>query len=265
MALTINVDTMGIRDMANTLEGFSQRRMNAAIATAMTRTAREARDTIRDAMPRYLDRPTPYTLRGVFFKGASATRLEARVWFNNEYKSGIPQNRFLYPQVYGGTRNTKRFEKALQAKGAMPPGTFAVPTSFAKRDAYGGVANGQIAQIISQVGTELAAGYNRSISSDKLKRKRVFGRAGGQYVAVPYQRGKLKPGIYLAEGRDFGRMGYGRNGRMKPIFLFKQALHYTKRVPFYEMAEQVARQRFNVHLAEAIAASAARLAASSGE
>ena len=265
MVMTVNVNTLGLEAALDKIDGFSQRRMNSAIATALTRSARDARDAIKDMMPKVFDRPTPYAIRGVYFKGATAQTLEANVWFNRDYGSGIAQNRFLAPQVYGGGRNLKRFEKALQAKGSMPAGMYAVPTRNAKRDAYGNVSAGQLKQIVSQVGTELLSGYTNSISSDRLKRKRAFAKAGGQYVAVTQQKGKLAPGIYLAEGRSFGRMGYGRNGKLTSILLFKSAVHYNKRLPFYETANTVASQSFNKHLTDAVMASLSRLQASQGQ
>lgn len=261
MVMTVNVNTLGLENMLAKIDGFSQRRMNAAIATALTRSARDARDEIKGMMPKVFDRPTPYALRGVFFRNANAQNLEANVWFNRDWGTGVPQNRFLAPQVYGGGRNQKRFEKALQAKGSMPAGMFAVPTRNTKRDAYGGIDAGQLKQIISQTGTELLSGYTNSISQDKLKRQRAFGRAGGQFFAVPTQRGKLAPGIYLAEGAKVGRGKYQRSGSIKAILLFKSSVHYTERLPFYETANAVASKAFNTYLTEAITASLARLQA----
>lgn len=268
----VTADTSQLARLADQMAAFSPRRMNAAIATALTRTARAARDETRELAGRVLDNPTPFTMRGFFFRGATAARLEARVWFGNEYGEGAAKGRYLTPQIEGGGRRLKRFERALQAAGAMPTGYFAVPGPGAKLDGYGNISRGQLTQILSQVGTTLTAGYSRTLQrrqgesakAFQSRRRRAFGRSGGQYFAVRDRRGKLKPGVYLAGARDFGaKWGLGRSGGIIPVLLYRPTTTYRTRFDFYGAASRVVQTRMGAELERAVMESAARLAARS--
>jgi hypothetical protein len=270
------VKTTGLTAAQALLEGFSERRLNAATATALTRAAVAAKEAARREMSSSFDRPTSWTLGGVYVRMATANRLEAEVGLADYTwtKSGTPAFRYLGPEVRGGSRSVKRFEQALQAFGAMPQGWFSVPGAGAKLDSFGNVSRGQIIQILSQVAGEITAGYSRTLPAVRLgmrdkavtrlknKRRRAFGRAGGQYVALPTGRGKLKPGIYMARGRDFGaKLGYGRTGQLVPVLLFVRSVSYRPRYDFYGTVERVANAALGQELGRAIEDQAARLAA----
>ena len=272
----LNIGITGLQDVQQAMAGFSDRRIRAVIATAMTRTAVDARSALQSALLASIDRPTPYTQRQMRYVAATADNLTAGVGFDIETttdirgnvlryssagKGNTPASKYLGPQVDGGSRHIKRFELALQASGAMPRGWHSVPGSAAPLDAYGNVPRGVLAQIISQVGTELLRGYNHTLSkTDKSKRRRAFGRAGGQYVALPQGHGKLKPGIYLASGRDFGaRIGYGRTGRLVPVLVFVRSISYSPRFDFYGVAQRTISARLDQHMSRAIAEHIQRL------
>jgi hypothetical protein len=272
----LKIDVSGLKETQQMLAGFSDRRMRAATATALTRTAVEVRSAAQAELVRSIDRPTPYTQRQMRYIGATADNLNAAVGFDIEAitdirgnvsryssagKGNTPASKYLGPVVEGGGRHVKRFERALQAAGAMPQGWHAVPGVGAKLDAYGNISRGQIAQIVSQVGTELLRGYSNTLSkTDRTKRRRAFGRSGGQYVALPQGRGKLKPGIYLSEGRDFGaRLGYGRSGRLVPVLIFVRSTTYAARFDFYGVTQRVAEVKLGANLARSVAEHIARL------
>jgi hypothetical protein len=216
-----------------------------AAAVALTRTAQDVRDAERKEMVRAFDRPTPYTLNSLFLKPAKVADLIAQVWIKDDRAgSGIPATRYLLPNIEGGLRSIKRFEKALQLAGAMPAGWFAVPGLGARIDSYGNVSAGQIIQILSQLRITLTAGYNRNVSTDPKKRAAAQRRAGGQYFALPQGRGRLVPGIYQARDFAFGRAA------PKPVFIFVRSITYKRRFRFYEVAQAVVDQRFGGHFAE---------------
>lgn len=267
---------------------FSLRRANAVLASGLTWTAQEIKQAEQAGLNADLDRPTPYTLRSLYMRKATATplRLEAEVWMKDDFEgsgpvgtgrqvpqAGTPAARYLWPQVYGGSRFLKRFEYSLQQVGAMPKGWFAVPGRGARLDSFGNVSQGQITQILSQLRVQLLAGFERRLPPPgdptskrgrqaNNKRRRAFGRAGGQIFAVPKQQGKLKPGIYLAEGRDFGaRVGYGRSGKLTAIFIFKPTVHYQPRLRWFERAQTIVDTRLAANTARALSESLTRLQA----
>lgn len=281
--MKLDIDVRGLRQALATLQGFSDRRINAVIATALTRTVLEGKAAVTSALPRVFDRPTPYTMKSVKYEGATAARLNAFVGIDIEavrdmygnvsgYRGGgdTPASKYLLPQIEGGKRRIKRMELALQARAAMPKGWLAVPARGARLDAYGNVSRGQVAQIISQLGAALVHGdYSKlkrnpgeSEKAWQARRRKAFGRSGGQYIAIAKQQGKLKPGIYLAEGRDFGRkLGYGRNGRLTPVFIFVRSTKYAKRLDFYGIVNRVATTRLQPNVEQAVGEHIARLAA----
>jgi hypothetical protein len=272
--MKLTIDIQGLREAQALIAGFSDRRMNAAVATGLTRTAVQARAAVVDALPRAFDRPTPYTLKSVKYVAATAARLTAHVGIDIEavrdlygnvssYRGGedTPASKYLQPQIEGGQRRIKRMELALQARAAMPKGWMAVPARGARLDAYGNVSRGQVAQIISQLGAVLLHGDTSKLrrrpgESDKAwatRRRNAYGKAGGQYVAIPKPRGKLKPGIYLAEGRNFGaKLGYGRNGKLVPVFIFVPSTRYKPRFDFYGIVQRVADAHLQANIEQAV-------------
>ncbi len=268
MEMKINISGMdGVQAM---LESISQRRINAVVATALTRTAVEVKSAELAELNSVIDRPTPYTQNSMYVKSATADNLVAEMGLKDDLAggSGTPATKYLLPQVDGGQRHIKRFEKALQAAGSMPAGTVAVPVSAAKLDAYGNISRGQINQILSQVGTELTAGYNRTLTkgtdqASRTKQRNAYGRAGGQFVAIKVQKGRLKPGIYLAEARNFGaKLGLGRTGKLRPVVMFVRAANYKPRFDFHGVAERVAAERLKIQVTRALTDSFAKTMAS---
>lgn len=251
MKLTITTDAGAVRD---DLRDWSERRMNAAFATALTRTASAIRQDIRREMPRVLDRPTPWTLNSLFVKPATASALVASVDFKDDRASsngGTPATYYLLPNVEGGARRLKRLEVALQAVGALPSGYFAVPAAGAKLDAYGNVSRGQIVQILSQLRIQLLAGSNRNMSWDARSQIAAQRRAGGRFFVVAPGARAMQPGVYQ---REF----IGRT--VTPVFVFVRRANYRRRFDFYGMAQDFARVRLPQEFDRAVRESAARLA-----
>jgi hypothetical protein len=263
--LDIKVD--GLEGLQRELKDFSERRLRAAVATALTRTAVKVRDEVRKELPSVFDRPSPHTVRNLRYLGASAKNLQAVVGFDIEATTDIsgrvqsysdagrgntPAGKYLQFQVDGGQRRIKRFELALQAKGAMPRGWVSVPGEGARMDAYGNISRGQIAQIIAQLGTELLSGYTNTPQSINA---RILGqrKAGGQFLAVlPGGRTRLKPGVYQ---REF----IGRN--ITPVLIYVKSADYKPRFDFYGIAQRKVDLILPVELEQAVRDSAARLAA----
>lgn len=263
----LNIEIEGVEGLQRELRDFSERRVRAAVATALTNTVVKVRDGIHEKLPSVFDRPTPYTVRHVRYLGASANDLQAVVGFDieastdawgrvlgysNAGRGQTPAGKYLQFQVEGGVRRQKRFELALQAKGAMPRGWHAVPGAGARMDAHGNISRGQIAQIIAQVGTELLSGYTNTPQSS---RARLAGqrRAGGQFFAVlPGSRAALRPGVYQ---REF----IGRN--ITPVLIYVRPAVYRPRFDFYGMARREADRIYPAEIARAVRESAGRLAA----
>jgi hypothetical protein len=275
--MNIDIKITGLAEMQAKLRDFSDRRFKSAVAAALTRTAVEAKAAAAQRMSADLDRPTPYTQRSLYVIAATndpgkagirnlsvpgdpytgrivrSTYLAAEVGIKDELGvtgKGTPATAYLLPQVQGGGRRVKRFELALQARGAMPRGWLAVPAAGARLDAFGNVSRGQIQQILAQLGTELLAGSDRTQKTDRARRAGQR-RAGGQFLAVlPGRGGRLKPGIYQ---REF----IGRN--ITPVFIYVRTATYRPRYGFEQAVREVADAKLRPNIERAVAESLERL------
>lgn len=246
--LTIKLE--GLDEARAKLAAFSERRFNATIATALTRTAAEVKQRIRNELPAVFDRPTPYTLNSLFMRPATAQRLEARVWVKDDLAgSGTPATTYLLPNVLGGQRREKRLEVAMRAIGALPAGWRVVPGEGARLDAYGNVSKGQIIEVLSQLRITLTAGHDRAMSRDARKAIRAQKRAGGRFFVKTGRAGQLEPGVYQ---REF----VGNN--ITPVFIFVKAPTYRPRFDFDGIAQRVVDERLGPNIGRAVSEQLAR-------
>lgn len=253
MRLTIDIE--GLKEVQQSLQGFSDRRLAAAAATALTRTTRELEQRWQQQLGQRLDRPTPRTQRATLVIPATAQRLEATLLIKDRASSGgrAPVE-WLAPQERGGQRFVKKFEQALQSSGAMPDGSRAVPAKYATRDGYGNVSRGQIVQVLAQVGAQFSPGYQRVISKSAARRAATALSRGRQYIAVPNppKGSNLQPGIYQKQ-----------NGKLLPIFFFTRGATYRKRIDLVGLARDEAPTLLTPQLRRAIQEQIGRLAARS--
>jgi hypothetical protein len=253
----IDIRIEGLEQLRRDLQDFSERRLRAAVATGLTRTGVQVKAKVTQTMQQALDRPTPYTQRALFLEPAKADTLNARVWFKDDRAgTGTPATKYLLPQVMGGPRNQKRFEKAFKAAGLLPaPYDAITPGPGARIDGYGNWERGQLSAVLRQL---VAQGASSQPLSKKQRSAAISTqrRQGGGYFIVPRPgQGKLAPGIYI---RDF----VGRT--ITPMAFFVKGVDYDKRFDFYGVAGQVVQARLQDEVARAIGEQAARLAAARG-
>jgi hypothetical protein len=236
--MRINVQT-NFAEIAQRLSEMGRQAPYVA-ALSLTRTAQDVQAAIKTEMRSVFDRPTTYALNGTFLKRATKQNLEARVWVkDNPFGKGTPADRFLLPQIYGGSRGLKGMERVLQRNGMMPSGQFAVPAAGAQLDANGNVKRSQIIQILSQLRVQSGAGYE-SRATGSARSNRTVARQGVTYFALPKARRGLKPGIYL-------KRKFGHGVAIKPVFIFVPAVQYKPRLRFFEVGKVVADAQFPRH------------------
>ncbi len=267
----IDIKVTGIKELQAELQDFSERRLRAAVATAMTRTAVQVRERLRADLRTAIDRPTPYTVRQLKYAGATAQRPVAAVGFDilpiqdvfgnvlryqADTPGTTPAGKYMALQAQGGARRAKRFERALQAVGVLPAGWMAVPGSRARVDAYGNQSPGEIRQILSWFdAAELVAGSRQNMGpAGRDKRRRGTRSAAGfeYFVIRPGVRGGLVPGIYR-------RTSFALGKRVEPVMIFVKAAGYRTRFDFYGIAQREIDRLLPGELRRAIEQSAARL------
>lgn len=210
--LKITRSGQSLGQAAASLRDIPARIVPYAIATALTRTAKIGQQEIIGAMRGAFDRPTAYTLNSTFITVATKDSLTARIGIKNQLGGGVMPENFLFPEVFGGGRREKGFERALRFAGFLRAGERAMPGAGVALDGFGNVSAGTIRNILRQVGTS--------------KKSSIFVGALGR---------KQTRGIWQRDGRS-----------VKPLFVFTTSLpQYAQRLDFAATAEKATRENFS--------------------
>ena len=254
--ITVSVDSKKVSEM---LASFPKEAGRAA-EIALDRTAYDIRDGIKDEMKTVFHRPVPYTLNSLKVTRTKNHNMQASVWFKEPDRM---EDHYLVPQVEGGKRKLKGFERALLRNKF-------IPGRGARMTKAGNISPGQIRQVLSVLGRAEMAGYQANITSKSARRNKkqrdyVFLHQGSS-------KGKLPPGVYQrvsTKGSGFGGKArktlagaYAyqkgrRRGRLysvvrarglKPIMLLgRQNKPVKPLLPFYETAERIHKRKFLKH------------------
>ncbi|RAI42918.1 hypothetical protein CH341_16930 [Rhodoplanes roseus] len=216
---------------ASAIEGAA-RQVPFVLAYALTKSMQDAREAEQAEMVSVFDRPTRYTLNSIQVVPATKRLLTAEIRFKEFPR---PAWKWLGPEVAGGSRKHKAFERALLIRGLMQVGEFAVPGRGVRLDASGNIPGSTIVQILSQLGAlEYKSGYTANMTAKS--KARATKKARGQFFV---SGGTTAPrGIYK-------RVGH----KAVPIILFVRGVSYEKRLPYYETARRVVPAAFRRHFA----------------
>lgn len=214
-----------------------------ALKQAINKTAAvDCKGAVYDEMQRVFDRPTRYTLNSLQSSSSKGNELTAHVWFKDPDRM---RKHYLLPQVEGGPRRLKGFERALDDK-------MFIPGRGARMDKHGNVSAGQIRQLLSVLGrAERYAGYTANLSPRSPRRN----TKARDYMYLPKGLGKMLPGVYqrVAKGRKTAKTGSykaGQQGRRKgtvvrargmvPVLLVgRQAAPYRPRLDLYGVCQRI--------------------------
>lgn len=187
----ITVTITGVSEVQQMLEAFPKE-AGRALEISLDYTAKFIKSDVQRAMLTVFDKPTPYTMNSLQVTPTKGHNMQASVWFKEPARMG---DHYLVPQVEGGSRKLKGFERSF--------GKEFVPGAGARIDQYGNVRGGDIVQIMSVLGKlGRYAGDNANITAKSRKRN----TKERDYVYLPHGSGKLPPGIYkrVQTGRGFG-------------------------------------------------------------
>lgn len=207
------------------LSDLQKKQLPRAQVAAADRTGRYVHGALRSEMQEVFDRPTPWALGGLRFRRPSMGKPVVSIWLEEFGGKGIPAAVFLAPQIEGGKRRHKRFEKALIARGLMSPLAYAVPGGQAPIDAYGNVPGPFIVRMLSDLQAFGEEGYRANRRGKRRgARKSNYFFVGGR----PGRGSHLKPGIYWKMP----------GGLLGVAFHFVSGTAYRKRLDFYGVAER---------------------------
>ena len=233
-------------DAARSMRDVPARVFPYAAAVALTRTAQAlAKTELPNEMRKRFDRPTRYTLNSLRAIGAKKENLSAAVWVKDDApNNGTRPEDYLLPQVEGGGRKEKRFERAMRYAGLLPQGWRAIPGQGALLDEFGNMRRGEMQRILTATRTAFDP-YQRKTNSARSRRNAknapYFGITpfvgtivgGERFVLKP---SRMQPGVYRREGRG-----------IKPVLIFtKKQPQYSRRLDFTGVSERFTLQRFPV-------------------
>lgn len=225
-------------DAARSMRDVPERVFPYAAATALTRTASGlAKTRLPREMVRVFDRPNRYTLNSLRTFPATKTSLNAAVWVKDDStNNGTRPEDFLLPNVAGGPRKEKRFERAMRYAGLLPSGWRAMLGQGAQLDEHGNMRRGEMQRILTATRTAFDP-YQRKTNSARSRRNAkkapYFGvtpftgviEGGERFVLKP---SRIQPGVYRREG----------NG-IKPVLIFtKTQPVYRQRLDFVGVSER---------------------------
>jgi hypothetical protein len=237
------------------------------LASAANETGFYALNKYKQQMPNFLDRPTPFTLNSMRLEKATPSSLEATVKWKDPSGSTGSAGQYLRPEVFGGNRPQKGFERALQSAGLMPVGHVCIPTKEAPVDAYGNVPSQFYQQILSYLRANPSTASKKQIQKlkklgtaklikqafktaknfDKVKAReeRQKQKKSKFFTAIKGQETSLSSGVYERVNL-FG-------GAIRKLFSFIPKATYHAQFPFYQLGADAAIAKFQEKLNEAIA------------
>jgi hypothetical protein len=210
------------RQLKDLQSAVSPKNLRFAQSLAVNATARRVKANEEKVMAQRFDRPTPFTMRSLFFKPGAKDKPEATVWFKDFAPKGTPAGEYLLPQVHSGARKPKRLERNLRQHGFLRAGEFVVPASGAPLDRYGNVQRGLITKVMSGLGAFSEVGFNANAT--KSRRSQQKRNAARYFFGSIHGQG----GIWERLGAEW----------VTPLFIVEQgAPRYRTRFPFFAVAE----------------------------
>lgn len=217
-------------DMATEIRAVVHTAVPKIAAIALTRTVQAAQKSIVAELGRVFEGgATRYTLNSTRIVPATVDNLAARVAVKDQTSSNgtLPED-YLFPQVYGGPRKEKRFERAMRYAGLLQAGERAVLGQGAPVDAFGNLKRGEIQRVLTATRSAFDP-YQRKTDSAKSRRNAK---------KAPYFAARI--------GRTWGVWKrIGKEGEIEPILIFvKKQPQYRSRLDFEGIARATAEREF---------------------
>ncbi len=231
LQLDIRSNAARVRVPLSTLQ---KKHLPKAILNATERTGRYVYGALRSEVGEVFDRPTRWAIQGVQINRATMNRPRLSIWLQEFANKGIPAADFLAAEIEGGTRKVKRFESALQAKGLMPKGWFAIPGRQAPLDAHGNVPGAFIVRILADLQAFGEQGYRTNRRGDRRGARKT------NYFFVPRKGSHLKPGVYW----------HMPNRMLGCVFIFVSKVSYQKRFDFYGVGRRAYDRKATLFMTE---------------
>lgn len=228
--LTVNRSGRYAGDIAAEMRAVVRVQQPRITAQALTFTSQRAQADIVAEMPRVFEGgATRYTLGATRVEPATPEKLSARVAVKDQTTNNgtLPED-YLFPQVFGGARKEKRFERAMRYAGLLQGRERAVLGEGAPVDAFGNLKRGEIQRILTATRSAF----------DPYQRKSDSARSRANAKKAPYFAARI--------GKTMGVWKrIGKQGEIEPILIFvTKPPSYTPRLDFEGIAQRAAQRDF---------------------
>lgn len=228
--LTIRNTTGSVAQVIASMREIPARVVPSATRNALNATARiAAKKDIPNAMRLAFINPTPFTLNSLFVDEATKDNLVARIKVKDSVSRGVVPEKFLFPEVEGGARGEKGFERALRYGGWLKGRERVVPAREMPLDQYGNVSGPTIRSILA-----------------------TLEKPGGGGARGKRKAGKYGNGLFVGEIR--GTRGiWRRTGRkVSPLFIFTSSTPlYRARLDFIGITLKTVESNFQTEFTRA--------------
>ncbi|MFY0619033.1 hypothetical protein [Shimia sp.] len=207
-----------IQSFERSLSDVAQRQLPFATAMALNDTAADVDEAWTKQMARRLDRPTPFTMRGIRRQRAVKRRLVATVAFKDI------QAQYLRLQVEGGSRK--------------PVGNAILIPVAQKLNRYGNMPKGAVGRSVKRKDTFIAS---RGDKKTAHLRPGIYKR--------PKRGAYMKNRSRKSAGQQYGYGNKNRGKHKGPQLLvaFQDRASYRARLDLQSVAERRARQSMPLH------------------
>jgi len=222
--------------------GSCEKEVNRSLEVALDNTAVDIRREEIDEMKRVFDNPVPYTLNSLKVTKTRNHNMQASVWFKDPERM---DDHYLAPQVEGGQRKLKGFERSIE-------GIKFIPGAGVKLNKSGNVTVRQIKSILSAIKES-----GTSTDKDYVFIKRHKKLHPGIYQRFAYREnrlsGKAKKSLGVSgvhqKGMTRGRISSIIRARgLRPMLLVgKQTANVKPLLKFYDVAQRVCDKQFRSH------------------
>ena len=238
--VTLNIHTDLMR-FADGLNEAARRQVRFGAALALRDVTTGAIADMKKALPSIFDRPVPFTMNAFYAPPVKRKELTARVEIKFTAPKGTPAEKYLAPEILGGGRNIKRFERRLANSAGIPGNVpeFTLPAAGALLDRYGNMQTSQIGAILGNLRAFGDTGQN--IGKAKLRRL----ERRGLLVKTSVGMAKYFVAKSKTDGRPLGVYNFLGPGHVVPVLLFaRRPPVYTKRLDFDGFFLDSYRRRF---------------------
>lgn len=211
-------------DIAKALRLFydlPNKQLPFTFAMALNNTINAVKHDLRQEMVSKFVAPKTFTLNSLRVIPAKKDNLTAAVTFKDGAAGGgRSAGKYLAPEIYGGSRSVKAFERALSLSGLVPTGYLVVPAKGFPLDANGNIPRAFIARVLA---------YLRAVKGNGKRGKLEF-----FVIAQDNPRG-LPKGIYQR-----------KVGSARMVMAFVLHARYKQRFKFFEVAQATTKRTIEV-------------------